>query len=294
MAGVIALFFVLLGTVTCQNQFQTSLNFTEEFVKANIQGKQWHVRMSSSAIEPCQKFDFVDGNDYKFTVRTLANVTRELEDRFKVTYRSLFNPAKIEFNMIPGLLGAPFSGTLNVYPMIATRDVLAISTESGSKMVLVPSEKNTSYSTIEASLTANGFPMADLRNITHNSCENNGTEVTAFQRFVGFWNTLRLSPQGTPSFFLPIQANEQSAIRTQPINPQNVIQQTLSAIQQSANVDQANPASNLIPQARNSPLSLVYASDGQSKPQAYYAGGYLQPVQQVQQYSVPNYYVHGL
>jgi len=293
MLGFIAL-LVLFGTANCQMQYQTSLNFTEEFVKNNIQGKQWNVAMSSGAIEPCQSFEFIDGNDFKFTVRDLANTTRELEDRFKITYRTPLNPAKFDLHMIPGLLGAPLSGILNVYPLIATESVLAVATETGSKMVLVPGDQNVSYADIELSLNDNGFPLTDLRNITHASCGNNGTEVSAFQRFVGFFNTLRLSPQGTSSFFLPIQSNEQSAIRTQPINQQNVIQQTLSAIQQSANLEQPNPASNLIPQARNSPLSVVYATDGKNKPQAYYAGGYLQPLQPVQQYSVPNYYVHGL
>jgi len=308
MQKTVALVLALFGCVSGQffsyqtsNQYQTSRDFNKEFVEYLINvDSGWVNRMGNGAIEDCQKFRFTDRNDYKFTVNDANNVTRVLEDRYVIKHATLFRPAMIEFQMIPGLLGANMGGQLHLYPLVATKDVLAVATSGGTKMVLTPHNKNISYADIKKVLEEKSFPTADLVNIT-TRCETNTTaSANTLQRFLGFLSGVRNSPQGTPSFFLPVGGPE-PAIRSQPMNPSTILQQTLSAMQQTS-LDGVPAAKTLQSGQQQQSVPVLYASanDG-SRPQAYVPSGYLQgavplPAARSQfvaapSYSIPNYYV---
>jgi len=297
-----AVVLAFLGTTSGQflsyqssNQYQTTPEFNEEYVKymRNV-SEGWVVRMSNGAIEDCQKFQLIDGNDFRFTVNDANNVSRVLEDRYVTKLATLFRPAMIELQMIPGLLGADISGQLHLYPLVATPNVLAVANQGGTKMVLAP-HKNVSYSEIIDVLKDHSFPTQDLMNITVRCETNASANANGFQRFLGFLSGWRNSPQGTPSFFLPVGGLSEPAVRTQVQNPQTIAHQTLSALQQTSLESQLVPAAKNIPSNQQA-VPVLYASDGNGQPQAYVAGGYLQPSyrsnpDQISDYGIPNYYI---
>jgi len=161
---------------TCPN-YQSTTNFTKTYVnqmRAEVGG--YIIRLSSGDQMPCQRLQFVDGNDFNYSFIDLAGEFRHSTDRYAISLRSTVAPAKLELTLPERMLGA--TDALELVPLVALPDVLVLASCSTfgvsiNQQVLVLSpftkQNTTSNYDIMTILNKNGVPnTAQLQNVSTN------------------------------------------------------------------------------------------------------------------------------
>jgi len=176
----------------CSN-YQTTADFDETYIETmkNLQGG-YIVRMSNGAKDPCQRLQFVDGNDFKFTyVDVPSQTVQNYTDRYSAKVANLVAPAKFEFVLPPRVLGADSRSNLVLHPLIAREDMVAFVScfvqgmglyRTEQVLVFTPyqDENATSIEEMKEILTLQGVPrINELANIS-TECKTNANATVPF------------------------------------------------------------------------------------------------------------------
>merc|ERR1739838_491317 len=148
--------------------------------------------MSNGAKDPCQRLQFVDGNDFKFTyVDVPSQTVQNYTDRYSAKVANLVAPAKFEFVLPPRVLGADSRSNLVLHPLIAREDMVAFVScfvqgmglyRTEQVLVFTPyqDENATSIDEMKEILTLQGVPrINELANIS-TECKTNANATVPF------------------------------------------------------------------------------------------------------------------
>jgi len=124
---------LLFGSATAQTLFescpwyQSTVAYDQAFVDkmTALNSGGLITRLSNGANDPCQRLQFIDGNDFNLTFIDAGNNQRNFSSRYNYALATPSSAAYLKLNLPSRLLGADIRGNLKLYPLVARDDVIA-------------------------------------------------------------------------------------------------------------------------------------------------------------------------
>jgi len=166
---------------SCSN-YQSTTDFTQEYVdQMRAEEGGYIVRLSNGDQLPCQRLQFVDGNDFNYTFFDITSEAQNYTDRYSISFQSPTAPAKLHLTLPAGMLGSgSLSSGLTLVPLLAKPDVLVLVScrafgvsINEQVLVLSPFKKQNATSTLDvmSMLRTSSIPKVDdMKNVSTN-CE---------------------------------------------------------------------------------------------------------------------------